>query len=205
MQLEKVFELQAHFLERYPQGFNDPEIMKIAKKHNVPKCTELAQSAFAPEQFALSGPVIENMIKLVAKSSMVSLFEKPRFRDDVRAMLPDEQLALSQSLQMMLHGDQEQGFEQMVGQLAPLKLAKWSLLSLFPFYYAPTDNWFIKPNTTKAVLNYFRAEDLIYKPRPGYAFYRDYSNMLDQLKDMTDPALSPSNAAFTGFLMMTIM
>ncbi|MEZ5450914.1 MAG: hypothetical protein R3E89_18760 [Thiolinea sp.] len=135
MQLEKVFELQALFLERYPQGFNDPDISKIAKKHNVPKCTELAQTAFAPGQFSLSGPVLDSMIQLVAKSSMVSLFEKPRFRDDVRAMLPDEQLALVHALQELLHGRQEQGFERMVEQLAPLKLAKWSLLSLFPFYY----------------------------------------------------------------------
>ncbi len=174
MQLEKVFELQAHFLERYPQGFNDPDMMKIAKKHNVPKCTELAQAAFAPEQFPFSGAVTDSMIQLVAKSSMVSLFEKPRFRDDVRALLPKDRLLLANALQELLHGDQERGFNQLLNQLTPLKLAKWTLISLFPVYYAPTTHWFIKPNTTKAILSYFEVTELVYKPRPSYGFYREY-------------------------------
>lgn len=87
-----------------------------------------------------------------------------------------------------------------------MKLARWSIISILPFYYAPTKHWFIKPNTTKAILKYFEADDeLVYKPRPAYEFYRDYSAFLDELKGRTDERLSPNNAAFTGFLMMSLM
>nr|CAA6804017.1 MAG: Unknown protein [uncultured Thiotrichaceae bacterium] len=40
---------------------------------------------------------------------------------------------------------------------------------------------------------------------PSYEFYRDYSAFLDELKDRTNARLSLNNAAFTGFLMMTLM
>lgn len=205
MNLDKVHELEGDFFARYPEGFVDPEMVKVRKKHNVDKLVGQANEMFAPSQFGNPEMITQNMILLVSRSSMVSMFEKPKFRDAVGSSLPETREALSDGLSELLRGDEEKGFNAILDELVVMKLAKWSLISLLPFYYAPTERWFIKPNTTKAILKYFEVDDLVYKPRPSYEFYRDYSAFLDELKDRTDERLSPNNAAFTGFLMMSLM
>ena len=82
------------------------------------------------------------------------------------------------------------------------KLAKWSLISVIPYYYAPKKHFFIKPTTTKNVLKYFEIEEIVYKPRPSYAFYMAYKKILTQFKKEVDKKLGVDNAKFTGFLMM---
>ncbi|MGB1256006.1 MAG: hypothetical protein ACPG51_09070 [Thiolinea sp.] len=205
MKLDKLLELQGQFLADYPEGFNDPEMQKVRKKHNVDKLTEQAQDAFTEAKFGDPEAVIQSMIQIVGRSSMVSMFEKPRFRDAVGTSLPETRELMVDGLYEFLHGNQEKGFNILLEELVTMKLAKWSLISILPFYYAPTENWFIKPNTTKAILKHFEIESLVYKPRPSYAFYRDYSALLTEMKDNADPNLGVNNAAFTGFLMMTIM
>jgi hypothetical protein len=76
-------------------------------------------------------------------------------------------------------------------------------VTIIPVYYAPTEEIFVKPTTTKAVLKTFEIEGLIYKPRPSYEFYAGYKKVLETIKTHVDPSLSSvSNAAFTGFLMI---
>ena len=82
------------------------------------------------------------------------------------------------------------------------KLAKWSLISIIPYYFAPKKHIFIKPTTTKNVLKYFDIEEIVYKPRPSYEFYRDYKKILAGFKKEVNKKLSNDNAKFTGFLMM---
>lgn len=205
MKLDKLLELQGQFLADYPEGFDDPEMLKIRKKHNVEKLTGQAQEAFAESKFGDPEAIAKSMTQIMSRSSMVSMFEKPKFRDAVSSSLPETREMLTDGLYELLHGDKEKGFNVILDELVTMKLAKWSLISALPYYYAPTENWFIKPNTTKAILKHFEVEDLVYKPRPSYEFYRDYSGLLDQMKDMADPKLGGNNAAFTGFLMSTIM
>jgi len=88
--------------------------------------------------------------------------------------------------------------------LLDLKLGKWTLVSALPFYYDMHKYWFIKPNTTKAILKHFGVQNLAYQPSPTHAFYQSYSDFLLELRELADPKLSISNAAFTGFLMMSI-
>ena len=205
MKLDKLLDLQGQFLADYTDGFDSPDMLKIRKKHNVEKLSAQAQEAFAESKFGDPEAVVQCMIQIIGRSSMVSMFEKPRFRDAVGTALPETRERMADGLYEMLHGKQEKGFNAILDELVTMKLAKWSLMSILPYYYAPTENWFIKPNTTKAILKHFEVEDLVYKPRPSYEFYRDYSALLDQMKDMADPKLGGNNAAFTGFLMMTIM
>ena len=205
MRLDKLLELQGRFLADYPDGFDDPEMLKVRKKHNVAKLTAQAQGAFAEEKFGDPEVISQSMIQIIGRSSMVSMFEKPRFRDAVGTALPETREVMVDGLYELLHGSKEKGFNAILDELVPMKLAKWSLMSILPYYYAPTESWFIKPNTTKAILQHFEVEGLVYKPRPSYAFYRDYSALLDEMRDMADPKLGGNNAAFTGFLMMTIM
>jgi hypothetical protein len=55
------------------------------------------------------------------------------------------------------------------------------------------------------VIQTFDIRDLVYKPRPSYAFYARYKELIKEMKSHVDPSLAKvSNAAFTGFLMMGI-
>ena len=103
-----------------------------------------------------------------------------------------------------MHGrNRKRGFGDVVDVLGEGKLARWSLVSVCPFYYRPTREVFVKPTTTKNVIRQFELENLTYQPRPSWAFYESYRAAIDEMKEHVDPVLSPNNAAFTGFLMIT--
>ena len=209
MRIDKLFELQGDFFARFPDGFDDPEMVKRVKNHNVDKLAGQAQEMFDESQFGMPEAIVKNMILMISRSSMISMFDKPKFRDSVGAISPMEREILADGLFELLHGkkvsDKEKGFDQILEQLVRLKLGRWSLISAIPYYYNMTENWFIKPNTTKMILKYFEMDkELVYKPRPSFEFYQDYSEFLTNLRDECDPKLSKSNAAFTGFLMMSI-
>ncbi len=202
MNLEKLKIIEEHFFELYPKGFEDEGLAKIVKRHNVAKLTEFTQEAFAKEKFANTGQIVEDMVKIVSRSSLISLFEKPKFRDAVKAMSSERKDMLSIGLEEMLHGSFKNGFNIMLDILTEEKLAKWSLISVLPYYYAPKKHLFIKPTTTKNVLKYFEIEEIIYKPRPSYAFYSKYKKIINAFKKEVNKKLSNDNAKFTGFLMI---
>ena len=60
----------------------------------------------------------------------------------------------------------------------------------------------MKPTTTKGIISHFEIEGLEYNPTPTYAFYKKYRSLINKMKKEVDVSLSPSNAAFCGFLMM---
>jgi hypothetical protein len=193
------------FLMQYPEGFNDPEMVKIIKKHRMSPMTELARGSFSERACSNIHVTAENMVKVVARSSMVSLFEKPKFRDFVKTLDENEKAFLVNALREMLHGRQQVGFEAMVDILKTGRLAKWSLVSIIPAYYKPTREVFVKPTTAKGILRFFELDDPVYKPTPSWDFYRKYRKLINEGKKEVDRGLSPSNAAFTGFLMMTVL
>lgn len=203
MNKQRLKAAETDFLHQYPLGFNDPEMVKIGKKHRVPQMVELAQDYFSPTAFSRPQEVAENMVKVITRASMVSLFEKPKLRDWVKAMTHDERESYAYALKDMLHGDQEYGFNTMCDLLRPGKLAKWSLITIIPNYYAPLDEVFVKPTTAKGVIRYFELDDLHYHPAPTFDFYRRYRQHIIEMRKLVDPSLTPNNAAFCGFLMMT--
>jgi hypothetical protein len=146
----------------------------------------------------------ESMAKIVSQSSLVSVFEKPRFRDLTKALYSDEKELLSLGLKEFLHGNQGFGFDLMCDLLNEYKLAKWTLLTVCPIYYRPNTEVFIKPTTTKWVIAHFELNDLKYSPKPTYEFYRAYRDQINRMKAETGASLQVGNAAFTGFLMMTM-
>ena len=195
---------EVEFLQRFPGGFSHPDMQAIGKKHNVTKMVTFAQESFTKKASKDIDSYAENMIKVVSRSSMVSMFEKPKFRDFVRRLDPSEKAFLVKSQHQILHGKQQAGFEAMIDLLQTEKLAKWSLISIIPAYYSPNTEVFVKPTTTKNVIKYFDLEDLLYKPTPSWNFYQCYRNIINTAKDKVDSSLSPSNAAFSGFLMMSM-
>ena len=204
MNRTKLKEAEERFFMRYPGGFSNPLMLEIAKKHKVEKMNKLAQDSFAIEQFENPDKIADSMSKIVSQSSMVSIFEKPKFRDLVKAFSGNEKERLSLGLKEFLHGDQEFGFKLMCDLLNEYKLAKWPLLTVCPIYYRPGEEVFIKPTTAKGVIEYFELEGLKYSPKPTFEFYRSYREQINQIKKEVDASLQFDNAAFCGFLMMSI-
>lgn len=205
MNIDRLKDAEVFFMMTHPEGFNDPELQALAnKKHKMAKMTEASQLAFKKAAFSNPRQITDDMVRLVSRSSMVSMFEKPKFRDFVAALPEADIEQLSQGLQQFLYGNQKKGFEAMLEVLLKGKLAKWSLMTILPNYVKPDSEVFVKPTTTKNVIKVFEIEDLIYKPRPSWEFYQRYRDVIGQMKELVDSRLSPSNAAFSGFLMMTM-
>lgn len=202
MNLKKLRDAESIFLHRYPDGFADEQMQDRLKKHNVGKLSDFARTALTKKAFANQGAVLDDIVKIVSRSSMVSMFEKPKFRDYVNGMTRDDREFLAGAFKRMLHGSPRKGFEDIVDVLGDAKLAKWSLLTICLFYYRPEKEVFVKPTTTKNAIRQFDLEGLVYKPRPSWEFYQAYRTAITEMKSKVNPSLSPNNAAFTGFLMM---
>lgn len=204
MNLTKLREAESLFLHRYPGGFENEEMQKvIAKRHNVGKLSEFAATALAKKNFTNPGALLDDIVKIVSRSSMVSMFEKPKYRDFVNGLARSDREFLVAGYKRLLHGKQEQGFNDVLDVLSEGKLAKWSLMTIHLHHFRPQVEVFVKPTTTKNVIRQFQVEDLEYRPRPSYSFYERYRRVIDDMKAQVDPSLSPNNAAFTGFLMMS--
>ncbi|MEM7294068.1 MAG: hypothetical protein AAF420_11840 [Pseudomonadota bacterium] len=204
MNLKKLKQAETDFLFQFPKGFEDPAMGDIKKRHNVPKLIELSQEMFDDHRFDRPGVVLDDCVKIVGRSSMVSMFEKPKFRDFAKSLNGDEKEFFVQGLRERLHGKAQLGFEMMVDLLATQKMAKWSLMSICPFYFSPNDEVFVKPTTAKKVIEVLELQGLVYKPRPTWEFYRVFRDQINEMKQQVDPLLSPNSAAFTGFLMMSL-
>ena len=195
---------EAIFMAQYPEGFESPELANVGRRHNMGKMVEFVHSSFGKRKFNDAAQVCEDMVKAISRSSMVSMFEKPKFRDFARRLDSNEQHFMANALKRLLHGKQAAGFEALVELLATEKIAKWSLVSAIPAYYRPTEEVFVKPTTAKGVVKRFGVEGIEYRPRPSWQFYEGYRAWINEAKTRVDPRLSPSNPAFTGFLMMAM-
>ena len=205
MNLVKLKQAEKAFLRRYPGGFDNPEIIATrVKKHKPDQMIALARDGFSKEKFIHPDLIVQNMLKVISRSSIISVFEKPRFKDFANALSPHEKEFLSTGLEQVLHGDEQTGFEMMLDLMKTYRLAKWSLMTVCQTYFYPQRDVFIKPTTVKGVIRYFELENLQYKPTPSWAFYQAYRSAFHEMKSRLDPSLSPTNPAFSGFLWMSI-
>lgn len=201
MNLERLREAERRFMERYPGGFSHPFLQELVKKHRVEKMKKLARDSFGPQEFADPRKIADAMLRTVSQSSLVSVFEKPRFRDAVHAMNDSEKIHLARGLGEFLHGDQAAGFGLLTGLLQEYKIAKWPLLTVIPVYYRPETEVLIKPTTVKKIIGYFELTGLQYRPAPEYPFYRAYREQILAMRQAAE-FLTVDNTAFCGFLMM---
>ncbi|WGO97038.1 hypothetical protein QFX18_13395 [Saccharophagus degradans] len=195
---------EEQFLAAYPGGFAHPEIVAIGKKHNVNKLSDFCQEAFAKNKFKHADQILEDWIKVISRSSMISMFEKPKFKSFINTRNSDEKKTLVDGLKLALHGKHQQGFELQLELLKVDKLAKWSIISAVPAYYRLQEEIFVKPTTVKGIVNYFELEGITYKPTPSWEFYEKYRAYILEMKKHVSPSLSPNNPAFCGFLMMSL-
>lgn len=204
MNWDKLKRAEERFFLQYPEGFSDPTMLEIAKKHKVEKMNKLAQDSFALEQFKNPDKIVDSMRKIISQSSLISLFEKPKFRDVANSFNENEIEGLSIGLREFLHGDQENGFNIMVDIFTEYRLANWPLMTVCPVYFAPSIEVFVKPTTAKAIISYFELEGLKYSPKPSFEFYKGYREHINLIKKEVNGSLNHDNAAFCGFLMMSI-
>ncbi|WP_060826783.1 hypothetical protein [Sulfurospirillum cavolei] len=205
MNLEKLKNAEAYFLELYPEGFQDIGLQPIIKRHNTAKIGEQVREMFAKENFSQPELICENFAKIASKSTLISLFEKPKVRDMVKSMRMERRDMLCIGLYEMLYGDPKEGFETLVEVLSFYSLAKWPLVTFIPYYFYRDKAFFIKPTTTKNIIAFFEIEGLVYKPKPSYKFYTAYTSVLENMKANVGAKIShDDNAAFTGFLMMAM-
>jgi hypothetical protein len=205
MNIEKLKDLEAEFFDTYPNGFDDEKLVKLMKKFSPEKLETFAKESFAKENFSDPHFIVEAYFKTIQKSFMVSLFDKLKLRDIIKELTSYEKDMFSIELYELLHGNKKNGFEGLVEFLAEFRMAKWTLVTLVPYCMNRQKEYFVKPTTTKDIIKYLEIPDLIYKPRPSYEFYKEYSKVLNSTKSKVDKQLSYDNAAFTGFLRMSIL
>ena len=204
MNLEKLKDIESEFLERYPKGFEDAHFFPTMKKFKPEKLEEFAKEALKKENFSNPNLVVDGFFKTIQKSVMVSLFDKLKLKDTIMSLNSYEKDMLSIEIFELLYGDKKEGFEGLVEFLAQYNLAKWTLLSVVPYSINRQSEYFIKPTTTKNIIKYFELKNLIYKPKPSFEFYENYTKVLEEMKSNVDDSLTFDNAAFTGFLKIGI-
>ena len=205
MNFKKLKQAERAFLQRYPGGFDNPEIIATrVRKHKPDQMIALAQESFSKGNLRHSKLIVQNMVKVISRSSIISVFEKPKFRNFANALPPHDREFLCSGLEQLLHGNEQTGFEMILDLLKSHRLAKWSLMTVCQTYFHPQRDVFIKPTTVKAVIQYFELDNLHYHPMPSWAFYEAYRAAFHEMKYNVDPSLSPTNPAFSGFLWMTV-
>lgn len=205
MNLLKLKNAEDYFFELYPDGFEDAGLLPIIKRHKTAKIGEQVREMFAKENFSQPELICENFAKIVSKSTLISLFEKSKVRDMMKEMRMERRDMFSIGLYEMLYGDAKEGFEIVVEILSFYGLAKWSIVTLIPYYFDRAKAFFIKPTTTKNIIAFFEIQGLVYKPKPSYEFYVAYTNILSTMRANVSPRISPNdNAGFTGFLMIAM-
>ena len=204
MSLEKLKDLESEFLHSYPKGFKDEYFFPRMKKFKPEKLEEFAKEVLKKENFSNPSQLVEDFYKVIQKSVMVSLFDKLKLKDALATLNSYEKDMLSIEIYELLYGNKKEGFEGLVDFLAEYKLAKWTLISIVPYTINRQTEYFIKPTTTKDIIKYFGKTDLIYKPKPTYEFYENYTNFLNELKKNTHETLTFDNAVFTGFFNISL-
>lgn len=204
MNLGKLKYLEHKFLRAYPQGFASEEMKVISKKHKVGKAADYVIKTCSKENLSRGLEVVEDVAKIVTKSSMVSVFEKVKFRDLIKEFDNIEKLMFLDAVYENIHGDEETGFNLLVDLLSPYKLAKWTIITVFRAYYNLDYDVFMKPTTVKNIIRYMELNDIKYVVKPNFELYGKYRDYINTMKKEVDASLSPNNPAFSGFLMITV-
>ena len=203
MNTMRLKEAEKKFLIENPDGFANEELQEIVKRHRMQDMIELVKKDFSKAAFEDVETLLKNAARFVGKSSLVSMFEKPKYKECLTSLSTKEKGRFADALYESLHGSYETGFDLQLEILGRRKLAKWTLITVLPNYYRPKRDLLIKPTTTKLIINKLEL-DLKYKPTPSWAFYKQYRKEINAMKKLVDSSLCPSNIAFCGFLMMQL-
>lgn len=62
-------------------------MLEIAKRHKMEKLIDFAQQQFSRDCYSHVEQTAANMVRLISRSSMVSRFGKPEFRNNLETLL----------------------------------------------------------------------------------------------------------------------
>jgi len=164
---------------------------------------KLAQEVLSEDALNRVG-AIHCIVKLITQSSLVSVFEKTRFRSVINESDELYKQEIVDAVYEMVHVNQETGFNHLASILDQFKMAKWPIISVLPFYLDGEYEVLIKPTTVKKVIAFLECTDLQYTPKVNYDFYKKYRDILNIVKSQCDPRLSKNNGAFQAVFMLLL-
>ena len=103
MNITKLKDIEAEFLEIYPTGFNDAYFFPTMKKFKPEKLEEFAKDVLKKENFSNPSVVVDGFFKVVQKSVMVSLFDKLKLKDALLTLNSYEKDMLSIEIYELLY------------------------------------------------------------------------------------------------------
>lgn len=201
---DKLKHCEIKFLEDHPEGFASESLKDINRKHNFSKMVTITQENLEKSKFRDVDQVINSLLEIVNKSSLVSRFEKPKFKEFITSISDIEKELLVRGYEMLLYENEKNGFNQILEVYTSYNIAKWPIMSIVQACFKPGENVFIKPTTVKNIIKYFEIDTIKYSSKPTYEFYNSFRDIINDMKVNVDASLYPSNAAFSGFLMMTM-
>lgn len=204
MMYDKLKYCERKFLLEHPQGFESDSLKAANMKHNFDKMVVFTQEKLEKSKFSDVDEIINSIYEIVSKSSLVSRFEKPKFKEFISSVTNIEKELLVRGYEMLLYENEENGFNQILDIYESYNIAKWPIMTIVQACFKPDENVFIKPTTVKNIIKYFEIGKIQYNSKPTYEFYNSFRNIINEMKTNVDQSLWPSNAAFTGFLMMTM-
>lgn len=204
MNINKLRRLEDDFLLHYSEGFESKELTDVKKKHNLSKISNYLKKVCSKDNLKLGLIAYDDIIKVISRSSMVSIYEKMDFRDLAKELDDVNKHFLLDSIYELIHGDEELGFNMMLSLLEPYRLAKWPILTVWRAYWNLEYDVVVKPTTVKKIIKHLELENIKYTPKVNYEFYKEYRKHINEIKKHVMPSLRPNNLTFTGFLMMTI-
>ena len=205
MNSEKLKAAEAAFLSVFPLGFDTPELAARVKHHDMTRRVAFARESLSPAALEDTETAAENFVRLVARSSMVSMYEKPRLRDAVHGMTYGEREELMGFVHELLHGNEAMGMSGLAAMLSMRQAGKWPVVTALRCYYYPDTDLIIKPTTVKNVIAHFGLDGLSYTPHPNFAFYDRYrAALLDMRARTAAPMNGYALAGYSGFLMMAM-
>ena len=179
------------FLLRFPNGLDDEEFLELGKKHkSSSKILEMVKNEIDLESFQLEDNyhVSKNIgliIKMVTKSTMVSVFEKVAFKNYLAD--PLVHVSFLQSLYAMLKNLNEDTMAEFVGVLnyrrldSSKKVATWPIVTFFLIYFDEYNEVYIKPTTIRRLAKLLEF-DIKYESTPNYMTYQRVKEMVMAFK-----------------------
>ncbi len=137
--------------------------------------THLTEAALSrPQRF------VDTLLTIVSRSSMVSRFEKPPFREFLDGLDSKDKRRLTEAFGKRLFGRKKrEGFAEIVDLLARYKLARWSLVSAICTSIShPRRRLSSNLRRPERSLPFSTSRSFNTTPRPSWAFYVGYRNLI---------------------------
>ncbi|MDH6603602.1 hypothetical protein OKW23_000742 [Bacilli bacterium PM5-9] len=190
------------FLLKYPNGLNDQAFIDLSKKHKSSyKILEIVKNEIDLESFVLEDTYhinknISLIIKIVTRSSMISVFEKVAFKH----YLEDSKIhsIFLNALYHMLKDFNEDTMNEFVYVLnmrkveINRKVATWPLITFFLIYFDEYNEVFIKPTTIKRLAKLLEC-DIKYESMPNYMTYQNVKKMVLEYKKQSKLVKNENN------------